>query len=290
MPTFGEWERVVLTRAYDFVDYISCHAYYENRGDLGSFLASGVDMDRFIASVVTTADQVKSVLGASKTINISFDEWNVWYSSRFENTDKIQGAANWPRAPRLLEDVYTVTDAVVFGSLLITLLRHADRVTSASLAQLVNVIAPIMTEPGGTAWRQTTFFPFAATSAHARGVAVDVGLRSETYHTEQFGSVAVVDAVASYDEGAQRYAVYAVNRSATEPTELLVDVSHIDQALDDLSVSARVLSDQDPEAANTLDEPDRVQLAPLAIHRDEPGSLKVVLPPISWAEILLELR
>ncbi len=187
MPTFGEWERVVLTRAYDFVDYISCHAYYENRGDLGSFLASGVDMDRFIASVVTTADQVKSALGASKTINISFDEWNVWYSSRFENTDKIQGAANWPKAPRLLEDVYTVTDAVVVGSLLIALLRHADRVTSASLAQLVNVIAPIMTEPGGTAWRQTIFFPFAATSAHARGVAVDVGLRSESYHTDQFG-------------------------------------------------------------------------------------------------------
>jgi alpha-N-arabinofuranosidase len=289
MPTFAEWERVVLSHAYDLVDYISCHAYYENTGDLGSFLASGVDMDRFIGSVVATADQVKAVRGSTKTVNISFDEWNIWYNSRFENVDKIQGVANWPKAPRLLEDVYTVTDAVVFGSLLITLLKHADRVTSASLAQLVNVIAPIMTEPGGNAWRQTTFLPFAATSAHARGVALDVAVRSETYYTEQFGHVAIVDAVGSYDESVQRYSLYAVNRSDSEQTELLVDISHLGCAVDELSVSARVLTDPDPDAANTLAEPDRVQLDKLPVERRGRDSLRVVLPPVSWAEVLLEL-
>ena len=64
MPTFGEWERVVLSHTYDDVDYISCHAYYEEKdGDTASFLASGVDMDRFIEEVVATADHVKAVTG-----------------------------------------------------------------------------------------------------------------------------------------------------------------------------------------------------------------------------------
>src|SRR3954447_14658079 len=126
MPTFGEWERVVLSHTYDDVDYISCHAYYEEKdGDRASFLASSVDMDRFIESVVVTADHVKAVKGSDKTIDISFDEWNVWYLDRYKSVDKITGVDNWPVAPRLLEDVYSLADAVVFGSLLISLLKHA---------------------------------------------------------------------------------------------------------------------------------------------------------------------
>ncbi len=203
MPTFGEWERVVLGHTYDDVDYISCHAYYEEKdGDLGSFLASAVDMDGFIEAVVAAADEVKAERGSGKTINLSFDEWNVWYVSRFEGVDKIEGLDNWPVAPRLLEDVYSLADAVVVGNLLISLLRHADRVTSASLAQLVNVIAPIMTEPGGGAWRQTTFFPFAITSRLAQGDALQLALEVPSYATQQYGEVPLVDAVATHDAGA----------------------------------------------------------------------------------------
>lgn len=287
MPTFAEWERVVLSHAYDAVDYISCHAYYENTGDLGSFLASGVDMDRFIRSVLATADQVKAVRGSSKTIDISFDEWNIWYNTRFENVDKIEGVRNWPKAPRLLEDVYTVADAVVFGSLLITLLKHADRVTSASLAQLVNVIAPIMTEPGGPSWRQTTFFPFAATSAHARGTALDVATVTDTYETGRFGDVPVVDAVAAHHEATGHYAIYAVNRSMDGPTEIVVDLSALPRGAEGFAASARVLSDPDLDAANTLEDPERVTLRNLPVVRDG-STLRITLPSVSWAEILLE--
>ena len=185
MPLFGEWERIVLEETYDEVDYISCHAYYEPiDGDYGSFLASAVNMDRFIESVVATADHVKALRGSEKTINISFDEWNVWYHSRYAEVDRITDPHTWPVAPRLLEDVYSVVDAVVFGSLLISLIRHADRVTSASLAQLVNVIAPIMTEPGGPAWRQATFFPFALASRLARGVTLELKLDCPTLRVE----------------------------------------------------------------------------------------------------------
>ena len=156
MPTFGDWERTVLEHTYDRVDYVSCHAYYpEHDGDLGSFLASATDMDYFIDTVVATADHVGYKKRSNKKINISFDEWNVWYQKEHAESDEVND--EWRHAPRQLEDVYSVADAVVVGNLLMTLLKHSDRVTSASLAQLVNVIAPIMTEPGGPAWRQTTF-------------------------------------------------------------------------------------------------------------------------------------
>jgi alpha-N-arabinofuranosidase len=167
MPTFGSWERDVLRECYELVDHISCHAYYgDDDGDVASFLASAVDMDHFIDSVVATADHVGAELKSSKRINISFDEWNIWYKDRSRRTDGP--GDRWDVAPRRIEDECNVTDAVVTGNLLISLLRHSDRVAVACLAQLANVIAPIMTEPAGPAWRQPTFHPFAITSRPAR--------------------------------------------------------------------------------------------------------------------------
>jgi len=282
MPTFGEWERVVLGHTYDDVDFISCHAYYEDLGDRASFLASGVDMDRFIEQVVATADHVGAVRGSSKRIQLSFDEWNIWYNTRFENVDKIEGVDNWPTAPRLLEDVYTVTDAVVFGSLMISLLKHADRVTSASLAQLVNVIAPIMTEPGGPAWRQTTFFPFAATSASAVGRAIDVQLQSESYETERYGTVPVIDAVAAWDDATSSGAVYLVNRSETEVAEVTIDLTHLGETV---VVEAQTLSDPDLNAANTLADPDRVRPTANLTVTVSAGIATISLPAVSWTEV-----
>ncbi|WP_213816865.1 alpha-N-arabinofuranosidase [Glaciihabitans sp. dw_435] len=283
MPTFGLWERTVLEHTYEDVDYISCHAYYEEKnGDLGSFLASAVDMDHFIESVVATADHVKAVLGSSKSINISFDEWNVWYIDRYHEVDKIEGLDNWPVAPRLLEDKYSVADAVVFGSLLISLLNHSDRVTSASLAQLVNVIAPIMTEPGGPAWRQTTFFPFAVTSRLAGGTALRVKLTSDTYATDVYGTVNLVDAAATID--GNDTSVFVVNRSQHEEITLTIDVS----AVGSVSwATAETLSDVDFAAANTLENPDRVGLSPNESVVVEGTTVTVTLPPVSWTAITL---
>lgn len=285
MPTFGEWERTVLTHSYEDVDYISCHAYYEEKdGDLASFLASAADMDRFIDSVVATADHVKAVNGSDKTINISFDEWNVWYIDRYQNVDRIEGIDNWPVAPRLLEDAYSVADAVVFGNLLISLVRHADRVTSASLAQLVNVIAPIMTEPGGPAWKQTTYFPFALTSRLATGEALEVRLETETHRTAVHGEVGLVDAVATHDATTGRTAVFLVNRSQDEPARVTVDV----RALGAVQVlGAETLSDDDITATNTLEHRDRVGLRPNSTAAVAGSEVTITLPPVSWTALSL---
>lgn len=285
MPTFGEWERVVLHHTYDDVDYISCHAYYEEKnGDLDSFLASAVDMDRFIEIVVDTADHVGAVRNSKKKINISFDEWNVWYIDRYHAEDKIVDPKKWPVAPRLLEDSYSVVDAVVFGSLLISLINHSDRVTSASLAQLVNVIAPIMTEPGGISWRQTTFFPFAIASRLAHGVSLKLRIDSPTYETEQYGEVPLVDAAASFDPDSGKTSVFLVNRSKTDSISLRIDLGGLgDVALQ----SAQSLFDADIKAANTLAQPERVGMKENQTAKLTNGVLEIELPAVSWTALEL---
>ncbi len=284
MPTFGHWERTVLSHTYDDVDYISCHAYYEEKdGDLGSFLASAVNMDHFIDSVVATADHVKAALGSSKTINISFDEWNVWYLSRVPQ-DTPKSLDDWPLAPRLSEEAYTVADGVVVGNLLMSLLRHADRVTSASIAQVVNVIAPIGAEPGGPAWRKSTFFPFSVTSRLARGVALDVGIDSEHYDTKEHGRARVVDAAATLDEEAGTAALFLVNRSQDEEAVVTVDLDGVDMTR---VTEALTLADEDPHAANTAEDRDRVGLRSNETAVIEGGVLTVTLPPVSWTALSL---
>jgi alpha-N-arabinofuranosidase len=285
MPTFGEWERVVLERTYDDVDFISCHAYYEPKGDdYGSFLASATDMDRFIDTVVATADHVKALRHSDKTIDISFDEWNVWQLSRYQQVERMTDIGQWPIAPRLLEHQYTVTDGVVVGNLLISLLRHADRVKAASLAQLVNVIAPIMTEPGGPAWRHTTFFPFAQTSRLARGNALAVRMESPEYDTAQFGAVPVVDAVATNDPETHQTSVFAVNRSIDSEIVLEIDVTDLGAVE---VVEAVALWDDDMHAGNTLADTERVGLREIAVDRIDDRTLALTLPPVSWAVVTL---
>jgi len=158
MPTFADWELAVLEEAYDVVDYISLHSYYGNpEEDTPQYLACSREMDRYIDTVAAICDVVKHKKQSEKTVNLSFDEWNVWFHSKAH--DKT--LERWTFAPPRLEDVYNFEDALVVGCLLNTLLRHADQVQMACLAQLVNVIAPIMTETGGSAWARPSSIPSA---------------------------------------------------------------------------------------------------------------------------------
>jgi alpha-N-arabinofuranosidase len=285
MPTFGEWERVVLENSYESVDYISCHAYYEEfDGDLASFLASGVDVDRYIDAVIATIDHVKAELHSEKTVDISFDEWNVWYNPRFKADKKSPDPQDWPVAPALLEDVYSVADAVVVGGILISLLRHADRVKIANLAQLVNVIAPITTEPGGSVWRQTTFFPFAEASRHAQGDVLQLSISSDRYQTAAYGEADVVDAVATHDAATGKTSIFLINRGIDGPAEVVLDLSAFGVTKVE---SFTTLSDDDVYAKNTREDQNRV-----APHLNEnislnAGEVRVTLPAVSWSTLLL---
>jgi alpha-L-arabinofuranosidase len=277
MPTFGAWEATVLEQCYDAVDYISLHAYYEQDGDdLDSFLASASDMDAFIDSVLATCDHVRARVRSDRRIDLSFDEWNVWYQSQLGDLSRRE----WEEHPALIEDVYTLADAIVVGTLLITLLRHADRVRIACLAQLVNAIAPIMTEPGGPAWRQTIFYPFALTAAHARdGVVLRVEPESPGIETGRYGTVPALQATAVWHEDRGELVIFAANRNTDGPLELEVAL----RDLGELAVATHTtLTGPDLAATNTKEQPDRLRPQTLDGARLEGTRLRTTLPPMSW--------
>ena len=282
MPTFGSWEATVLEHTYDVVDYISMHNYYEPRGDdLDSFLASAVDMDAFIDEVVATADYVKARVRSNKQLKVSFDEWNVWYQSRHD-----ESPGEWATAPHLIEDEYSAVDAIVVGSFLISLLSHSDRVAVACQAQLANVIAPIRTDPGGSAWRQTIYHPFAQAAAFARGTTLRVEPTSPLISTEAYGPVPAIHATATYDEEHGAIAIFAVNRDRTQPIDLVADLRAFGPAR---IVGHETLHDADLTATNTVQHPDRVVPRPATHAKIDSGRLAATLAPASWNVIRLSL-
>ncbi|GAA2911538.1 alpha-N-arabinofuranosidase [Streptosporangium fragile] len=277
MPTFGAWEAEVLEATYEMVDYISLHAYYDpSDGDVDSFLASGADMDHMIRSIAATADHVGARLRSKRKIKLSFDEWNVWYQSRFAGESSL----DWTARPRLIEDTYDVTDAVVVGSLLITLLRNADRVGVACQAQLANVIAPIRTEPGGPAWRQSIFHPFALTARHARGQVLRVEPECATIPTSKYGDAPAIWATATHDEETGELALFVVNRDRRGPCALEVVLPEGLRPVEHLE-----LADDDPSAVNTAETPDRVRPRPGTGLRLEGRRASLNLPPASWSVV-----
>ena len=135
-----------------------------------------LDMDRHIHEVAAVCDYVQGLQRSSKRLWLSFDEWNVWYRARDAQATDGKRAA----APRLLEEVYNLEDALLVGGFVNTLLRNSDRVRVACLAQLVNVIAPLVTNDRGVL-RQSTYYPYAWALRYARGRVLDLRVESETY-------------------------------------------------------------------------------------------------------------
>lgn len=253
MPTFGKWEATVLEHTYDYVDYLSLHSYYANReNDTPSFLACSLDMDQFIKAVVSICDYVKAVKHSDKSIYLSFDEWNVWFHSN-EADSKLE---RWQIAPHQLEDIYNFEDALVVGCLLITLLKNCDRVKMACMAQLVNVIAPIMTENGGTAWAQTIFYPFMHASNYGRGVALTPVVHCDNYTTKSKKEVPYVEAIGILNEEEHELTIFAVNRSLEEDIELRIDLSDFKSAS---FLEHLVLEHEDLKAVNTARNPENVK-------------------------------
>ncbi len=276
MPTFPAWEATVLEHTYEHVDYISLHTYINNRADkLGEYLAESVGMEDFIRTVVATCDHVKGRKRSKKTMHLSFDEWNVWYHKGYPDP----AVEPWQVAPPLLEDVYTFEDALAVGCMMIALLKHADRVKMACLAQLVNVIAPIMTATGGAAWRQTIFCPFQHASLYGRGEALDLQVRSPEYETRGFGAVPLLEGVATLDEARQEAVVFAVNRSPDEDLVLDVDC----RGLGDCRVVEHIVYEHDDlKAVNSVDQPNRVVPHNGGDARVDGGRLVARLPRCSW--------
>lgn len=224
MPTFGKWESGVLDEAYDYVDYVSLHQYWDNKAnDTADFFARTDDLDYFIKSVIATCDYVKAVKHGKKDINLSFDEWNVWYHSMDQDNSDMEDMP-WRSHPHLLEDIYNYEDAIMDALALIKLMQNADRVKIACLAQLVNVIAPIMTEENGIAWKQTIFYPYFLASKYGRGYSLRPVITGGDHATSGHDHVSDIEASAVYNEEKDQVTIFAVNRNINENVEFEADI------------------------------------------------------------------
>ena len=287
METFPAWEETVLDEAYEYVDYVSLHNYYGNRtNDTLDYFASINDMDEFINTVVKVCDLVKRKHKGTKDINLSFDEWNVWFHSN-EEDDDTQKNHPWQIAPKLLEDQYTFEDALVVGLLIITLLKHADRVKIACLAQLINVIAPIMTEKdGGKMWKQTIFYPFSQASKYGRGVVLTPVIETTKHDTVSYKDVTDIESVAVYNEEAGEITIFAVNRILDDDIVLTTDLRGMGNVT---LIEHTVMEHDDLKAVNT---PDKEIAVPAACDRSkiEDGILESKINKATWNVIRVKVN
>jgi alpha-N-arabinofuranosidase len=276
MPTYADWEHEVLDQCFDAVDFISLHQYFHNReDDIGQFFTHVDKLDNFITEVSAIADAVAARRRSSKRIMLSMDEWNVWYKAR---TPADLAQPGWPKAPKLLEEVYNFEDALVVGGALITLINHADRVKSACLAQLVNVIGAIMTETGGPAWRQTIFHPFSQASRLARGNVLRLVTECGTFAAGDYKAAPLLLAAAVHDTASGNVSVFALNRSR-EPMQASISLRGFESLV--LSEGFE-LKHPDLKATNTRHAPDAVAPMPHPDCACSRGTMTATLKPLSW--------
>jgi alpha-N-arabinofuranosidase len=274
MPTFGDWEATTLEHTYQYVDYLSLHTYYRNdEKGTANFLARSLDMDYFIKSVISICDYIKAKTHSKKTLNLSFDEWNVWYPT------EITGDIRWKNAQPINENIYDLQDALVVGCMLITLLKHADRVKMACIAQLVNTIAPIMTVTGGGSWRNTIFYPYLHASLYGRGQVLQACVKSPVYDSVDFSDVPYLESVAVYAEEKDELTLFCVNRD--EEDSMLVETDL--RAFPGYEVIEHiVLENENRNATNTLENPFNVVPHNGGNTIVEDGTAKSVLSKLSW--------
>lgn len=242
IPTYPDWDRIVLETLYDHVDYISMHRYYWYEDSLENFFASYQDMDNFIHTIKSTADFVKAKKRSNKIMKISFDEWNVWYLNEWK-------PAGWKKAPHILEDQYSLKDALVFSGMLNTLVNNADRVEMAALAQLVNVIAPIFTKENGNVFKQTIFYPFFAVSNYGRGVALKA-IKTGPKFSSKHGEVAYVSEAVTVNETKREIAVFLVNY-AQEKMEIELELRSFGEVK---AFDHQMIHHENIEIKNTFEE------------------------------------
>src|SRR5277367_4018804 len=253
MPTYLEWDREVLEQCYEYVDAISLHRYFTNAeetgGDSSKFLAMNLSMERQIDEVAAVCDVVRGHKRSPKKLWLSFDEWNVWYRAR--TGDAVNGHRQ--SAPHLLEEIYNLEDALLVGGLLNTLIRKAERVKLACLAQLVNVIAPIMTDQNGLV-RQTTYYPYSWALEFARGAALELLVESPTYDVSGMGPVSYVDVAGTHHAETGKFALFLLNRDLAKPHTVEI----VWEGTGPRAGDAIVLTGSDLKASNTFAAPTRV--------------------------------
>ncbi len=269
MSTYMEWDRQVLDYLGDAADYVSLHRYVGNwANDTLDYLAVTNSIDRQIEEMDAVCRFVQARRKSRKRAFLCFDEWNVWYKNQ-----QMDGAGQF--APHLVEEVYNLEDALVVAGFLHSFVRHADVVKIANLAQIVNVIAPLLTR-GDELLVQSIYHPFAMFSNRRTGTSLNVALDGPAYESKENGRTGYIDASAILD--GQRLHVFATNRHPEQPMELTVNPADLElTALE----SAELLTGPDAKAANSFEQPDVVRAQDFREITIKDGKARCELPPLS---------
>lgn len=285
LPTFGSWDATVADRCYRYIDYLSMHTYYNNHNfeleNTRDFLAHAITFDDQINSVIAACDYARAVNKSKKKLNLSIDEWNVVYRPH----GKVPADARWTKAPHQIEDIYNLEDVLLVGTMFMTMLNHADRVKIGCQAQLVNVIAPIMTSDTGS-FKQTIFYPFKHCSMYGRGVALQSVVESEKYDAIHYKDIPYIATSVIYNEEEERITIFAVNRDLDDDCSLDADLRQFaDYRLD----KHIVVNHEDLKAVNSEDNPDNVTEVIKNQHTTfDGGRLNSILEKHSWNVIVLK--
>jgi len=278
MATYPEWDRIALEACWEQVDYLSLHYYAGNRdGDTGSYLALAHQFEEHLDTLAATLRYVRAKLRSRHDVFLSWDEWNVWYKD-------MTFDGGWTEAPHLIEEIYNLEDALVVAQWMNVFLRRCHVLKVACIAQLVNIIAPILTRPDGLL-RQTIFYPFQLFRQFASGESLDVLCQSPEYQTGAYGPAPLLDVAASYDEGTGQSALFIVNRSQREmePVEIAWQGWIPGQEAHVVRMSG-----MDPKAANTFEQPYTVVPADLGKVPIRDERLALQLPPLSFTVVAIE--
>lgn len=284
VPTFGTWDATVVDHCYKYIDYLSMHTYYNNQNkteeDTKNYLARALSFDAQIKAVLAACDYSTTRNKSKKKINLSIDEWNVVYRPH----GKVPADARWTKAPHQIEDVYNLEDALVVGSMLLTMINHADRVKIGCLAQLVNVIAPIMTSDN-SAWRQTIFFPFAHCSKYAEGVSLNNVVECDKYDSKDYTDIPYITSSVVWNEEKEELKIFAINRDLDEDSTLSMDL----RQFDGYSIKKHILLNSNSvKDINTEVNPLNVVEKQVSNHsKIVDGRLEALIEKHSWNVIVL---
>lgn len=275
MPTYPEWDRVTLELCWEEIDYHSMHYYAGNwDGDTGSYLALSAELEEFVDTLAGVLRYVKARNRSKHDVYLSWDEWNVWYKDR-------SGDGRWTEAPHLSEEVYNLEDALVVAQWMNVFLRKSDVVKIACLAQVVNVISPILTIRDALL-KHSTYYPLVLFSKLASGVALDVAVNAPLYRTAKFGDMPLLDVSSSYDEATNAHAIFIVNRSQTD--SLPVELHWQDRTPQSIDAVYQ-LTGPDPKAANSFENPNQIVPVRVDVPRLEDRCAVLTLPPLSFTAI-----
>lgn len=281
LPTYMDWDRTVLEYVGPYAEYISLHRYVGNpKGDTSDYLAVTNSIDRQIEEMDAVCRFVQARTRSKKRHYLCFDEWNVWY--RTHNAEYTNGKGKF--APPLIEEHYNLEDALVVAGFLNSFIRHADSVKIANIAQIVNVIAPILTR-ADEMLLQSIYYPFAMFASRREGDAVQPALSGPGYESPSYGWVNYIDTSAILGDGVLH--TFLVNRSTSEEAEIEID--HASGKIVAVE-SAEVICGTDPLANNTYAYPNAVHNMPLHTVKVEDRKAIITLPALSAAAVTFKVH